>query len=180
MVKSRGGKSFLPPVNLLISKKSLSMGQKNIMKGKISSETLEGIGQKRGHPVDENMEEHLDIVMNDSVTNLGLNYKRRSVIHGSEMRLVEKIINSEENLNNHFAVVAQQPPPGIMSLLCWNSRGLGDPRDLSRFRLAIRKLSPTFVFVSETKLYGNRISSLRKSMGFLHVFGVDSRGSKGG
>lgn len=65
-------KVFLPPVNLLISKKSLSMGQKNIMKGKSSSETLEGIGQKRGHHVEENMEEHLVIVMNDSVTNLGL------------------------------------------------------------------------------------------------------------
>lgn len=67
-----------------------------------------------------------------------------------------------------------------MSLLCWNARGLGDPRALSRFRLAIRKLSPTFVFVSKTKLYGNHISSLRKSLGFLHGFGVDSRGSKGG
>lgn len=53
-----------------------------------------------------------------------------------------------------------------MSLLCWNARGLGDLKALRRCRFAIRKLSPTFVFVSETNLYGNRISSLSKSFGF--------------
>lgn len=57
-------KFFLPLVNLLISKISLLMGQITYIKGKSSSETLEGIGHKRGHPVEENMDEHLGTVMN--------------------------------------------------------------------------------------------------------------------
>lgn len=53
-----------------------------------------------------------------------------------------------------------------MSLSCWNVWGLGYARALSRFPLAIRNLSPTFVFVLEVNLYGNRISSLRNLWAF--------------
>lgn len=67
-----------------------------------------------------------------------------------------------------------------MSILCWNARGLGDPRAVRRFHFAIRKLSPSIVFVSETKISSHRISSLRRSLHFENGFGVDSEGSKGG
>lgn len=49
-----------------------------------------------------------------------------------------------------------------------------------RFHFALRKLSPSIIFVSETKLTSSRISTLRQQLNFSYGVGVDCVGRKGG
>ena len=67
-----------------------------------------------------------------------------------------------------------------MSVLCWNVRGLGNPRAFNRLRKLIRKSSPDMVFLSETRLFGRRAANLKRRLGFDGMAYVDSEGRSGG
>lgn len=66
-----------------------------------------------------------------------------------------------------------------MTILCWNARGLGDPRDVHRLRMISRDFSPEILFLSETKLFGHKAAMLRIQLGFNNSFAADSIGRSG-
>ncbi|KAK3193075.1 hypothetical protein Dsin_024385 [Dipteronia sinensis] len=71
-------------------------------------------------------------------------------------------------------------PPGIMIGLSWNVRGLGNPRAFAALKRLLKKHSPDFVFLSETKLAGYKAAKFRDNFGFYDIFFVDSTGCSGG
>ena len=67
-----------------------------------------------------------------------------------------------------------------MNCLCWNVRGLGNPRAVSALRRLMRNHSPGFIFQSETKLSGSKTEKFRSSIMDYEVFWVESIGARGG
>lgn len=67
-----------------------------------------------------------------------------------------------------------------MTILCWNARGLVDSRAVHRLRMIIRDFAPDLLFLSETKLSGNKASMLRLQLGFSNGIIVDIIGRSGG
>ncbi|KAK6132366.1 hypothetical protein DH2020_033887 [Rehmannia glutinosa] len=66
-----------------------------------------------------------------------------------------------------------------MSIICWNCRGLGNPRTIQELRNTIRSKSPQLVFLCETKCNSPVIENLKQSFNFFG-FSVDARGHSGG
>ncbi|PON82315.1 Zinc knuckle CX2CX4HX4C [Trema orientale] len=58
--------------------------------------------------------------------------------------------------------------------------GLGNPETITALRSVVRKVSPGLVFLSEIKLFGNRVASMRYHIGFSNYFMVDCMGRSGG
>ncbi|GMI87724.1 hypothetical protein HRI_002441700 [Hibiscus trionum] len=67
-----------------------------------------------------------------------------------------------------------------MKMVCWNVRGLGDPRNVRRLRHALRDFNPSVVFFSETKLQDARMARIRQTCGFNNGIEVSSVGRSGG
>ncbi|KAA3485548.1 reverse transcriptase [Gossypium australe] len=67
-----------------------------------------------------------------------------------------------------------------MKHICWNVRGLGNPRAIRRLRHLIKQHNPQFIFLMETKLSKQRMSKARRSCGFIYGIDVDAEGSRGG
>ena len=67
-----------------------------------------------------------------------------------------------------------------MSIFCLNCRGLGDPRAVNNLRLALRRYSPSLVFLSETKLPAASMDNIKRKIGNYNGIAVDSRGRSGG
>ncbi|GLU21100.1 hypothetical protein SLE2022_372630 [Rubroshorea leprosula] len=67
-----------------------------------------------------------------------------------------------------------------MSLLCWNCRGLGNPRAVHSLIELVRRKKPTVVFLSETRLDKRRMEGVRRRLGFKNCFTVDRVGTGGG
>ena len=70
--------------------------------------------------------------------------------------------------------------PDAMKTVCWNVRGLCNPRAMSRLRRLIRERKPDLLFLSETKLKGARVDRLKWKLGFTNGFGVHAVGLSGG
>ncbi|KAL5759510.1 hypothetical protein ACOSQ2_018348 [Xanthoceras sorbifolium] len=66
-----------------------------------------------------------------------------------------------------------------MSLLCWNMRGLGNPRMFAALKRVLRKFSPGVIFLSETKLQGIAAARIKDFVGYSGIH-VDCRGKSGG
>lgn len=64
--------------------------------------------------------------------------------------------------------------------LSWNVRGLGNPHSFAALKRLLKKHSPDFVFLSETKIQGFRGDSFRPLLGFSGCLCLDSVGSSGG
>jgi uncharacterized membrane protein len=67
-----------------------------------------------------------------------------------------------------------------MSLLCWNCRGLGNPKVIRQVHCLVRVKKPRFVFLIETKVKSMKLQRLRCSIGFDGLFHVDPVGYSGG
>ena len=67
-----------------------------------------------------------------------------------------------------------------MSCLSVNCRGLGNPTTIRELRNIVKQEGPCLLFVMETKISGDRVKSLRTSLGFAGCFAVDSNGLSGG
>jgi hypothetical protein len=67
-----------------------------------------------------------------------------------------------------------------MSILCWNCRGLGNPRAVRDLCRLVKDKKPNLVFLIETKLRTAKLEKIRIRTGFNSAFGVDSVGRSGG
>jgi hypothetical protein len=67
-----------------------------------------------------------------------------------------------------------------MSILCWNCRGLGQPRTVQELVRLVHTLSPKIVFISETRQQSNRVRNIKGRLASDNCFLVDGRGKGGG
>ncbi|XP_042980093.1 uncharacterized protein LOC122310274 [Carya illinoinensis] len=67
-----------------------------------------------------------------------------------------------------------------MKILCWNCRGLGNPRTVQDLSLMVKEKQPILVFVCETKIRSCKIVGLQRRLGMEGSFAVDSEGRRGG
>lgn len=67
-----------------------------------------------------------------------------------------------------------------MSLLFWNARGLGSPQAFRRLYNLVQSHKPQMVFLTETKMCGSRMNSIKIQLGFQNCFSVDCCGRSGG
>ncbi|GLT27731.1 hypothetical protein SLA2020_027080 [Shorea laevis] len=67
-----------------------------------------------------------------------------------------------------------------MSLLCWNCRGLGNPRAVRCLIELVRLKKPVVVFLCETLLDKRQMEQIRRRLVFQHCFTVDRSGRSGG
>lgn len=67
-----------------------------------------------------------------------------------------------------------------MSLLCWNCRGMGNPRSVRQLRKWSSCYAPDMVFLSETMINKMEAEALKDRLSFRFAFGVASRGRAGG
>ncbi|KAK7274685.1 hypothetical protein RIF29_15782 [Crotalaria pallida] len=70
-------------------------------------------------------------------------------------------------------------PAENMKILCWNNRGLGNPRVVQALILLIRMNIPSLVFLSETKLFAREVLLLKR-FGFSNGVAVDCSDHRGG
>ena len=67
-----------------------------------------------------------------------------------------------------------------MNALCWNCRGIRNPRTVYTLRDHVRRWTPYLVFLVETKVKQNRMEKIKFSLGFSNGLIVPSRGRSGG
>ncbi|KAL5832096.1 hypothetical protein ACOSQ4_017450 [Xanthoceras sorbifolium] len=67
-----------------------------------------------------------------------------------------------------------------MKTLCWNVRGLGNPRALAALKKVLRSSSPDLVFLCETRLRGVWAEQIKRKLGFENGFHVNCEGKSGG
>ncbi|PNT74869.1 hypothetical protein BRADI_1g23405v3 [Brachypodium distachyon] len=67
-----------------------------------------------------------------------------------------------------------------MNLLCWNCRGLGQPRTVRELERLVTVHKPKLLFVSETCNRQKYVESLRWRLGLKHVITVTEDGKGGG
>ncbi|CAM8914848.1 unnamed protein product [Rhodiola kirilowii] len=67
-----------------------------------------------------------------------------------------------------------------MKTLCWNCRGLGQPRSVHSLAELVRSNKPSIVALIETKIEGRRLEGIRRRLGFANGFSVDREGLAGG
>ncbi|XP_073019258.1 uncharacterized protein [Primulina eburnea] len=67
-----------------------------------------------------------------------------------------------------------------MNLICWNARGLGNPRSFRELRRLIAEKDPTLFFLSETKMRATKCKLWKSILRFTGCFMVDCKGKSGG
>ncbi|CAM8882672.1 unnamed protein product [Rhodiola kirilowii] len=67
-----------------------------------------------------------------------------------------------------------------MKSLCWNCRGLGQPRLAHCLVDMVRSYKPQLVSLIETKMNEERVERIRRRLGFTHGLAVDCQGRSGG
>jgi len=71
-------------------------------------------------------------------------------------------------------------PPGPMSCLSWNCRGLGNQQTVNELVTLVGKKDPKMVFLMETKSNSEVIEKVRKKIQFAHKFVVPRPNQDGG
>ncbi|PNT74838.1 hypothetical protein BRADI_1g22904v3 [Brachypodium distachyon] len=67
-----------------------------------------------------------------------------------------------------------------MNLLCWNCRGIGQPRTVQELLHLVKTHKPKIVFLSETRNKTSVIEGLRWRLGLKHMIAVPGEGKGGG
>ncbi|KAF5464386.1 hypothetical protein F2P56_014464 [Juglans regia] len=67
-----------------------------------------------------------------------------------------------------------------MSLLSWNTRGLGNPRGVRALSDLVREEDPMVLFLQETKLSEKGMEKLKYRLGYKNCLAVSSEGRSGG
>lgn len=67
-----------------------------------------------------------------------------------------------------------------MNIICWNARGLGNPRAFRELRRLIAEKDPILLFLSETKMREAKCKMWKSILGFTGCLMVDCRGKSGG
>lgn len=67
-----------------------------------------------------------------------------------------------------------------MKIFSWNCRGLGRPATVRALRGFINKISPSIVFLMETKCNHNRVEEVRRRLNFHFAASFDAVGLSGG
>jgi hypothetical protein len=67
-----------------------------------------------------------------------------------------------------------------MKILCLNYRGLGHPEAVFEVRSLVKLHRPMVVFLSDTRIFSDRVDRLQQSLGFSAGLGVGSYGRGGG
>ena len=63
-----------------------------------------------------------------------------------------------------------------MNCISWNCRGLGNPETVRELHHLVRVEAPTLVFLSKTKIEGNKVADMRARLGFEGCIPVSSNG----
>ncbi|KAK2648340.1 hypothetical protein Ddye_015829 [Dipteronia dyeriana] len=69
---------------------------------------------------------------------------------------------------------------GIMKILCWNVRGMGNPRTLIALKNVLKRKSLYLVFLFETRLKASDVGSIKRQLGYEGCFQVNCVGGSGG
>ena len=67
-----------------------------------------------------------------------------------------------------------------MSILSWNVQGLGNPWTVQHIRSLVNELSPTIMFLMETRLHGSEVTGFRYIFPQYNLLVVDSIRRAGG
>ena len=67
-----------------------------------------------------------------------------------------------------------------MNILCWNCRGLGNPRTVHELTKLVKCYKPLMLFLCETKRKSSDMERLRVTWGFDCCMAVDAIGKGGG
>uniref|UniRef100_A0A803QI56 Reverse transcriptase n=1 Tax=Cannabis sativa TaxID=3483 RepID=A0A803QI56_CANSA len=122
-------------------------------------------------------------MINKETSILILDTKRRRTDIVNGLGLDNNLDNNThvEVTNEEFGDVGPiQGPPGIMNVLSWNCRGLGNQRAIQFLKEIVSQKNPNFIFLCETKCDKKRIESMGRMLKFEGVFGVEAQGSSGG
>ena len=79
------------------------------------------------------------------------------------------------NANSYLASIAY-----VMSLLCWNCRGLGADPTVGELRFLVKKFRPSLLFLSQTRMRDSKARNFMWSLGYDTAFAVSSDGFSGG
>ncbi|KAA3456108.1 reverse transcriptase [Gossypium australe] len=66
--------------------------------------------------------------------------------------------------------------PDAMKIICWNVRGLGNPRAVKRLRFLLKQNNPDMVFLMETKIDVKRMEGIRRKCGFVSRIDIGAEG----
>ena len=75
---------------------------------------------------------------------------------------------------------AKVSPSGAMNSICWNCRGIGNPRSVYSLRNYVRRWTPYLVFLVETKAKQKRMEKVKFKLGFSNGLIIPSQGKSGG
>ncbi|XP_021593063.1 uncharacterized protein LOC110600514 [Manihot esculenta] len=67
-----------------------------------------------------------------------------------------------------------------MRIICWNCRGVGNPRAVNAMADLVFYYKPSILFLMETKVHGVRMNQIKNLLHYSNCFSVDSIGIGGG
>ena len=79
-----------------------------------------------------------------------------------------------------YGKITKVTPLGAMNSLCWNYRGIGNPRTVFALHDYVRRWNPKLVFLSETKINSRHVEIVKYRLGFSNGLIVPNRGRRGG